>query len=318
MAIGKGLPGRPMQLRSRSSRPLVPRPAAAVARRVGLAALVSALVALLAPGVGRAEVLSGVCPDGSMFIVRSEASIPCRDAKIVAPDDMPPLKPQNLPRPYGWEVHNRRHDPNNPYNVVESARPVSDAQRRERPAPPAPQTASALRPQTGSAPQAVAPAIRPDDAPATLGLTPREIEQLARIVELSQETVPATFTASPDADPRGVSLRLARSQAFEGRLRESGVGAGDGTSGPVVLFRADASGSATFWGNLTFVQGHVAFHPQRSDPAQLGLLDGRFGRQESGGSVLGYVVLPDYVDLSAPLDVYWNDRRLRATLAPAS
>ena len=26
--------------------------------------------------------------------------------------------------------------------------------------------------------------------------------------------------------------------------------------------------------------------------------------------VLGYVVLPDQIDLSAELDIYWNDRRI--------
>ena len=56
----------------------------------------------------------GFCPDGSMFIVPRAELIPCRDAKLVEPDEVPPLRAQFLPRPYAWEVHQRRNDPNNP------------------------------------------------------------------------------------------------------------------------------------------------------------------------------------------------------------
>jgi hypothetical protein len=33
---------------------------------------------------------------------------------------------------------------------------------------------------------------------------------------------------------------------------------------------------------------------------------------------LGYVVLPGATDLAEPMDIYWNDRRITAVLAPAS
>ena len=36
----------------------------------------------------------------------------------------------------------------------------------------------------------------------------------------------------------------------------------------------------------------------------------------AGGVVLGYAVLPGSVDLAEPIDVYWNDRLLAATLRP--
>ena len=29
------------------------------------------------------------------------------------------MKPQYLPRPYGWEVFHRKNDPNNPYNLIQ-------------------------------------------------------------------------------------------------------------------------------------------------------------------------------------------------------
>ena len=37
-----------------------------------------------------------------------------------------------------------------------------------------------------------------------------------------------------------------------------------------------------------------------------------------GVVALGYVVLPAGADLSQPIDVYWNDRRITAIFAPAS
>jgi hypothetical protein len=83
-----------------------------------------------------------------------------------------------------------------------------------------------------------------------------------------------------------------------------------------VLFAARAERPARFQPHLTFVQGHEAFQPDASDPRQLGLLAGRPGELAAGDSVLGYAVLPPGMDLSRPLDVYWDDRLLTATLAP--
>ena len=47
-----------------------------------------------------AEALSGVCPDGSIFIVQRHADIPCKRAKLVDSAELPPIRPQLLPRPY--------------------------------------------------------------------------------------------------------------------------------------------------------------------------------------------------------------------------
>ena len=64
--------------------------------------------ALLAPAAQAA--ISGVCPDGSIYIVQEEAQIPCSDSKRVEPHEVPPLRPQYLPTPYTWQVWNERHD----------------------------------------------------------------------------------------------------------------------------------------------------------------------------------------------------------------
>ena len=92
----------------------------------------------------------------------------------------------------------------------------------------------------------------------------------------------------------------------------------DGREGPhaFVLFDVVASQPGSFYGNFTFVQGHVAFHPDTANPEQFGLLEGELGAVDPGRPLLGYVVLPAHVDLARPLDIYWNDLQITATLRP--
>jgi hypothetical protein len=291
------------------------------------AALRAAAVALLAAAAGRsaAESISGVCPDGSIFIVQSPSAIPCSEARRVEPGRVPPIKPEYLPRPYAWQVFQKRQDPNNPYNLVEAGRAEPDAARPPEPArAPSPGGEPATAPvAAGAAPAqvaAVAPATPPAPrpfAPADLGLGNDEIRDLVAIVELSQERAPALL-AEPNAGGPGLVLRLARSAAFEGRLRDAWASAGRPGGGPVVLFAAEARSAVEFYANLTFVQGHVAFHPDPEDARQIGVLRGRQGALAAGEISLGYVVLPAQTDLAQPIDIYWNDRRITATLAPAS
>jgi len=295
------------------------------AARAGVVAL------CLCAGPTLAESISGVCPDGSIFIVRSAAAIPCADARRVEPDRMPPIKPQYLPRPYAWEVFQSRQDPNNPYNLVDPGRAAG-----ERPAPlPAPAAAAGAPPQPTAAapPEAGAPAQvaaavpalpgapslpRPNAAPgALLALSNDEIRDLVTIVELSQERAPATIV-EPDARQPGITLRLARSNAFEARLRDAFSAAGLPAAGAVLVFAAEARAPYSFYANLTFAQGHVAYHPDPEDRRQLGILRGRQGDLARGEITLGYVVLPEGAELAEPMDIYWNDRRITAVFAPAS
>jgi hypothetical protein len=46
------------------------------------------------------------------------------------------------------------------------------------------------------------------------------------------------------------------------------------------------------------------------------VIEGRLGDLPGGSSVLGYVVLPDWADLAEPIDIYWNDYQVSATLRP--
>lgn len=268
-----------------------------------------------------AESITGVCPDGSIFIVQSAASVPCSGARRVEPGAVPPLRPEFLPRPYGWDVFQRETNPNNPYNMIGAGAPTPRAEAAASPQPaPAPEgTAVSAPPPEAPAPtpNRVASAAPAETGPA-VALAPEEIEQLAAIVEAWQAHAPATLVRPGASAPQGMLLRVARSAALEARVAEALARRGSGPKGPVLAFQALALEPGEFFGNLTFVQGHVAFHPDPADPTHFGLLSGAEGPLAGGQSVLGYVVLPAHVDLAQPLDVYWDDRRITATLQPAS
>src|SRR5262245_20503602 len=126
-----------------------------------------AVLAALLAAAPAAAAISGVCPDGSIFIVQSSDAIPCREAKRVAPQDLPPLQPELLPRPYGWERFNRLADPNNPYNLVETGAPTPPG--ATPPAPPAVTPAPGVAPGAPVAPAQVA-ALAPPARPRVLDL----------------------------------------------------------------------------------------------------------------------------------------------------
>lgn len=277
------------------------------------AAWLAPLAALLSPPASAA--VTGVCPDGSIFIVQEASAIPCREAKRVDPSDVPPLQPDYLPRPYGWERFHRRADPNNPYNVIDARDAYRDAPPGVGAPPPMGQPAGPPRPPTAP-PQAAAYAPASAAAPGLdLALSPSEITDLDEIVGLLQSVAPASVSRIDASGSRRMTVELARSAAFERRLHEALARRGVTAAGPVLLFRAEALAAEPFHANLTFVQGHVAFHPDPANPDQLALLDGAFGPLAPGQRVLGYAVLPAHLDPNRPLDVYWDDLRITAQLA---
>ena len=93
-----------------------------------------AVIGALGAGGARAGI-TGVCPDGSIFIVQRADQVPCSEARRVEPHEVPPIKPEFLPRPYAWEVFHERQNPNNPYNLVDQAREVR-GQRESAELPP--------------------------------------------------------------------------------------------------------------------------------------------------------------------------------------
>ena len=283
-----------------------------------------ALMALAIVGPPAHATITGVCPDGSMYIVPRAELIPCRDSKRVEPSDMPPIRPQNLPRPYGWEVFNRSKDPNNAYNVIDAGRAVRDVDRPEPmrearvgnsalESAPNPQVGSGYAPEQLPAVSAPPPVRR--SGPPDLALAPEEVRDLGLIVEYSQQRAPAMLVRDREGADAMV-VRIAQSNSFEARFRDAAQRVGAPIGGPVVLFSASCEKPESFYANLTFVQGHVAFHPETGAGTQLGVIDGRLGELEPGERVLGFVVLPRHMDLSQPMDIYWDDRQITATLRP--
>ena len=262
--------------------------------------------------------ITGLCPDGSVFIVQSETAIPCRGAKLVTADEVPPMRPEYLPSPYTWQVYNETHNPNNPYNLIDAARQIR-AMENGKNSPTAPPAVSAGPPAISSGapteevPKAVSLAAV---GPLDLGLADQELRDLYQIVQLSQEYTPASF-ARETADGRSIfAVSLAHSGAFENRLRDLWASRGGLAEGRVLVFTALSKQPEEFFANFTFVQDHLTFQPDAASARQLGILQGRLGPLQANELVLGYVVLPDQINLSAELDIYWNDRQITATLAP--
>ena len=274
------------------------------------ARLLLAALALAAPTPAAA--ITGVCPDGSVFVVRRQADVPCREAKRVEPSQVPPLRPENLPRAYLWEVHRQKIDENNPYNLVDRAEKVRSFDNSDLgggaavpgavPTPPLPQVAAAPPP---------APPAPQGPRPSELALTDGELRDLFYLVELSQKRAPASFLRAGVGGDESLRVAMAHSQAFEERLRGAGA-----EGGAVLLFTVQPQAAERFLPNFTFVQGQTTYSPHRDDPSQLGVLAGRLGDLGADELVLGYVVLPGAIDLTRPVDVYWDDRQLATTFRP--
>lgn len=270
--------------------------------------LVAAATGLGLAATAQAGSITGVCPDGSMYVVRHESQIPCPDSKRVQPGELPPIRPENLPRPYTWQVYNEGNNPNNAYNLVDQARQVRALRDgKSAPAPPA----------VSSGPPSRHPSRSTHEAgPVDLGLTDGEMHDLFLLVELSQDAAPVEFTKQTADGRELLRVALAHSEAFEGRFREAWRGRGTLGSSRVLLFTAVARQADAFYGNFTLTQGHLAFQPSTDDASQFGILQGRLGELEEDEVVLGYLVLPDTMNLQAPVDVYWNDRHTSVTFQP--
>jgi hypothetical protein len=284
-------------LRRPAARPFVRRPQPA------WLALAVALVA--APDAGA---VTGVCPDGSVFVVRRAADIPCSAAKRVESSQVPPLRPENLPRPYLWQLHQEKQNENNPYNLIDRAERVRGGGAAVS-APPVAESPSNATPQVAAAPPTRAPAPPPRPEKPQLGLTDGELRDLFYLVELSQQSAPATFVEEAGG-AESIRVSFAHSAAFEQRLRQAGS-----VDGTVVLWSVQPKQSQRFQPNFTFVQGETAFHPQPGRARELDVLVGKIaGELAAEEVVLGYAVIPPTIDLSRPMDLYWDDRRIAVTL----
>lgn len=274
----------------------------------------------LAVSAPSAASITGVCPDGSIFIVQHESQVPCARSKRMEPSEVPPVRPEYLPKPYTWRIWNEANDPNNPYNVIDQARKVRELTGGESAraaaagigAEPDPGGGVASGAREGAAPVPVAPAPRRDVGPLDLGLGAQDLADLFAIVELSQERAPARFERET-AGGEGVSrVAFARSRAFEQQLLEATAARGGLAGEQVLLFAARSNRPQEFYPNFTFVQAHMTFAPDATTERQLGVLQGHLGQLEAGEVVLGYIVLPSTLDLGQALEIYWDDRHTKA------
>jgi len=290
--------------------------------------LAGAFVLCAAASAARGDSVTGVCPDGSIYVVQHESQIPCKRSKQLEPAEVPPVRPSYLPKPHTWQVWAEQNDPNNPYNVVDQAAqvramgagqgapggvvalPGSAGALPDSAAAPTSATPNGIE-TTAAAPLSAAPAR--DVGPLDLGLGEQDLADLFAIVELSQERAPARFereTASGDGVSR---VAFARSRAFEQRLLEAQLTRGGAAGDQVLLFSARSNRAEDFWPNFTFVQQHITFQPDASSDRQLGVLQGHLGQLNEGEVVLGYIVLPTTMDLDArEIEIYWDDRHTTA------
>jgi len=264
--------------------------------------LALSLAALFAvPAAARADTtLSGVCPDGSFFIVQSRSAIPCKNARLAAPDELPPVRPYLLPKPYTWYVDQESRNPNNPYNVLETAQKIRDA--RAGIDSSAPQPGPAAAPQAmRSPPPPVGAAVKPEPAPlpqsSPVALGDSDLRDLVRLVALRQEQAPAALEIANVHGQKSLRIEVAWSSSFEAFALQA------------LSRRAGES--------HVLVQHGRTFRPDPEKPTEIGFLLGAPGNLPSGEMAVGYLVMPQTFDPAAPLEVYWNDRSVTATLAPA-
>jgi hypothetical protein len=262
-----------------------------------------------------ADAVSGVCPDGSIFVVQDEAAIPCARARRVDPADMPPIRPEYLPRPYTWLVDQESRNPNNPYNLVETAAKLRAARagtlETGGPSENGSASTQGLPVASGaSAAPALAPATPP--APLGLGLDEGEATDLARLVLLRQQVAPAEIVVEDIHGAEELRIQLAWSDGLEARVQSAlGVPAGEHV---VVAFLARTRAPVEFHPNFFAVQGPLTFRPDSARRGELGFVIGEPGAQPEGSVALGWFLLPARFDPAQPIDLWWNDRSVTATL----
>jgi len=287
--------------------------------RTTLPSLCAAALLALAPPLAAADsTLSGVCPDGSFFVVQSRGSVPCQNPHFVDAADLPPLRPYLLPRPYTWYVDQEARNPNNPYNLVEAAEKIRAARLGSKPAGEAERTAQGPSAQAPALTAAVRPSpIAPaPPSPALLALADDELRDLVRLIGLRQTDSPAQLEVSDARGDARMRIQLAWSAAFEGYALAT-LGR-DPASSHVIVFATLAESDTDFQPNFFVVQNGRTFRPDPSSASELGFLLGTAGKLAAGELAVGYLIVPSSFDPQAPLELFWNDRSVETVLAPTS
>jgi hypothetical protein len=261
--------------------------------------------------------LSGVCPDGSFFVVQSRSSVPCTNPRFVDAADMPPLRPHLLPRPYTWYVDQETRNPNNPYNLVEAAEKIRAARLGPKPGTEAAQSAPEPPPaHNATAPKLTTNYAPPAPAPAVLALADDELRDLVRLIGLRQADSPAQFEIGDARGDARLRIQLAYSESFESFALATLDR--DPAAHRVIVFATLAETDTDFQPNFFAVQGGRTFRPDPLNTTELGFLLGEAGKLPAGELAVGYLIVPASFDPHAPMELFWNDRSVEVVLAPAS
>jgi hypothetical protein len=282
-------------------------------RQVAIAVLLATLS--LTPAAAHAGSVAGVCPDGSAFVVARKAAAPCLRARFVSdPSNLPPLRPQLLPRPYTWTLDQQARDPNNPYNLLEASEKLNAARGGPSPEPQPALPVAATRPRhaNGMQPPSFTPGGAASAAPLALGLDENQIRDLVQLVALRQELAPATFTVEDIERDTELLVRLAHARSFEERVLDE-LGTSDKR---VVLFSVRSVRASEFHPNFFLVRDGTTFRPDPENPREVGFVVGDAGPLEAGYLALGYLIVPERFDPREPLEIWWNDRSVATVLRP--
>ena len=258
----------------------------------------------LGVGIAQAAGIAGVCPDGSAFIVQKIQDVPCARAKLVPPSEMPPLRPELLPRPYNWHVDHEARNPHNPYNLIDAAQQI----RAHRA-----QSASSGSSQRSSGPRAESLRVPEPSRGPRVALSESELRDLLRLVELRQQVAPAKLSVEDIQGREQLELKVAYSPAIEAQILAQ---LGDSPSARrVLVFTAQSVVGSEFHPNFFVVQDTLTFRPEPTRLEEVGFLLGEPGPLARGTPVLGYLVIPARFDPERSLDIWWNDRSFSAVLA---
>jgi hypothetical protein len=278
-----------------------------------LAPLASALALLAAPLAPYAATLSGVCPDGSFFVVQHRDAVPCANARFVDdPSELPPLRPHLLPRPYTWYVDQEARNPNNPYNLIDAAQKIRAARLGQKESPQAAQTPAPSGPP--APPQAARLPAVASAPPAALSLADGELRDLVRVIGLRQQVAPAELEVRDARGDGRLRIQLAHSSAFEAYALDA-LRRPAGSS-RVLVFAALAEADIDFQPNFFVVQGGRTFRPDPSMAGEIGFLLGQPGKLPAGEIAVGYLIVPASFDPREAMELFWNDRSVDAVLAP--
>jgi hypothetical protein len=268
-----------------------------------------------------AETFTGLCPDGSAFIVQNAEDAPCPHPKFVDASDLPPLRPDYLPKPYLWYVDQQLQSERNPYNLVDKAKALRELRAPVDPKAPAAERAGIAAQTAAPAGAGQAPALglsqalptqQPVALPAPM-LDDAQLRDLTQLIGLRQQVAPAELLVSDAGGAEQLTIRFAYSPSSESLLRS----ALDGAEGHVIVYSVIANQPSEFRPNFLVAQNGATFRPDPEQSRESGLLLGSAGSLPQGQILIGYLVIPERFDLGQPLRVWLNDRDVELTLRAA-